>query len=166
MPKLRNDSKGGFETGLSRLRFRHSTTELPRSTTSTLDPGDGNRTMDQLWTADIRIKFVGNTDNGLALNEWSFCINHLHEHVETVAGDLEISTANASWLTNVWEDWYGHWFDKFIMASDSDAHTKGVDSSSDAISTIVGSLFAVWCGLAWNLTNTQQQLWVTTVCYK
>ena len=32
MPKLRNGSKGGFEPGFSRLRVRHSTTELPRST--------------------------------------------------------------------------------------------------------------------------------------
>ena len=32
MPKLRNGSKVGFEPGLSRLRVRHSTTELPRST--------------------------------------------------------------------------------------------------------------------------------------
>ena len=30
MPNLRNGSKGGFEPGLSRLRVRHSTTELPR----------------------------------------------------------------------------------------------------------------------------------------
>ena len=33
MPNLRNGSKGGFEPGLTRLRVRHSTTELPRSTT-------------------------------------------------------------------------------------------------------------------------------------
>ena len=33
MPKLRHGSKWGFEPGLSRLRVRHSTTELPRSTT-------------------------------------------------------------------------------------------------------------------------------------
>ena len=32
MPNLRNGSKGGFEPGLSRLRVRRSTTELPRST--------------------------------------------------------------------------------------------------------------------------------------
>ena len=32
MPNLRNGSKGGFEPGLSRLRVRHSTTELLRST--------------------------------------------------------------------------------------------------------------------------------------
>ena len=32
MPNLRNGSKGGFEPGLTRLRVRHSTTELPRST--------------------------------------------------------------------------------------------------------------------------------------
>ena len=32
MPNLRNGSKGGFEPRLSRLRVRHSTTELPRST--------------------------------------------------------------------------------------------------------------------------------------
>ena len=31
MPNLRNGSKGGFEPGLSRLRVRHSTTELLRS---------------------------------------------------------------------------------------------------------------------------------------
>ena len=31
MPNLRNGSKGGFEPGLTRLRVRHSTTELPRS---------------------------------------------------------------------------------------------------------------------------------------
>ena len=31
-PNLRNGSKGGFEPGLSRLRVRHSTTELLRST--------------------------------------------------------------------------------------------------------------------------------------
>ena len=30
MPNLRNGSKGGFEPGLTRLRVRHSTTELPR----------------------------------------------------------------------------------------------------------------------------------------
>ena len=30
MPNLRNGSKGGFEPGLSRLRVRHSTTELLR----------------------------------------------------------------------------------------------------------------------------------------
>ena len=34
MPKLRNGSKGGFETGLSRLRVRHSTSELLCSTTN------------------------------------------------------------------------------------------------------------------------------------
>ena len=32
MPKLRNGNKGGFEPGLSRLRDRHPTTELRRST--------------------------------------------------------------------------------------------------------------------------------------
>ena len=32
MPNFRNDSKGGFEPGLTWLRVRHSTTELPRST--------------------------------------------------------------------------------------------------------------------------------------
>ena len=32
MSNLRNGSKGGFEPGLTRLRVRHSTTELPRST--------------------------------------------------------------------------------------------------------------------------------------
>ena len=31
MLKLRNGSKGGFEPGLSRLRVRHSTNELPCS---------------------------------------------------------------------------------------------------------------------------------------
>ena len=31
MPNLRNGTKGGFEPGLSRLRVRHSTTELPHS---------------------------------------------------------------------------------------------------------------------------------------
>ena len=31
MPNLRNGVKGGFEPGLTRLRVRHSTTELPRS---------------------------------------------------------------------------------------------------------------------------------------
>ena len=31
MPNLRNGSKGGFEPELTRLRVRHSTTELPRS---------------------------------------------------------------------------------------------------------------------------------------
>ena len=31
MPNLRNGSKEGFEPGLTRLRVRHSTTELPRS---------------------------------------------------------------------------------------------------------------------------------------
>ena len=31
MPDLRNGNKGGFEPGLTRLRVRHSTTELPRS---------------------------------------------------------------------------------------------------------------------------------------
>ena len=36
MPNLRNGSKGGFEPGLTRLRVRHSTTELPRSTLSSL----------------------------------------------------------------------------------------------------------------------------------
>ena len=30
MPNLRNGSKGGFEPGLTRLQVRHSTTELPR----------------------------------------------------------------------------------------------------------------------------------------
>ena len=30
MPNLRNGSKGGFEPGLTLLRVRHSTTELPR----------------------------------------------------------------------------------------------------------------------------------------
>ena len=30
MPNLRNGTKGGFEPGLTRLRVRHSTTELPR----------------------------------------------------------------------------------------------------------------------------------------
>ena len=35
MPNLRNGiAKGGFEPGLSRLRVRHSTTKLPRSTKS------------------------------------------------------------------------------------------------------------------------------------
>ena len=33
MPNLRNGSKGAFEPGLTRLRVRHSTTELPRSLT-------------------------------------------------------------------------------------------------------------------------------------
>ena len=32
MPNLPNGTKGGFEPGLTRLRVRHSTTELPRST--------------------------------------------------------------------------------------------------------------------------------------
>ena len=32
MPNLRNGSKGGFEPGLTQLRVRNSTTELPRST--------------------------------------------------------------------------------------------------------------------------------------
>ena len=32
MPNLRNGSKGGFEPGFTRLRVRHSTAELPRST--------------------------------------------------------------------------------------------------------------------------------------
>ena len=32
MPKLRNGSKGGFKPGLPRLRVKHSTAELPRST--------------------------------------------------------------------------------------------------------------------------------------
>ena len=36
MPNLRNGSKGGFEPGLPRLRVRHSTTELLRST---FEPG-------------------------------------------------------------------------------------------------------------------------------
>ena len=36
MAKLRNGSNGGFEPGLSRLRVRHATTELPRSTKSHL----------------------------------------------------------------------------------------------------------------------------------
>ena len=31
LPKLRNGSKGGFEPGLSQLRVRCSTAELPRS---------------------------------------------------------------------------------------------------------------------------------------
>ena len=31
MPNLPNGSKGGFEPGLTWLRVRHSTTELPRS---------------------------------------------------------------------------------------------------------------------------------------
>ena len=31
MPNLPNGTKGGFEPGLTRLRVRHSTTELPRS---------------------------------------------------------------------------------------------------------------------------------------
>ena len=31
-PNLRNGTKAGFEPGLTRLRVRHSTTELPRST--------------------------------------------------------------------------------------------------------------------------------------
>ena len=34
MPNLRNGSKGGFEPGLTRLRVRHSTAELPRSSCS------------------------------------------------------------------------------------------------------------------------------------
>ena len=34
MPKLLNGSKMGFEPGLSRLQVRHSTTELPRSTSN------------------------------------------------------------------------------------------------------------------------------------
>ena len=32
MPNLRHGSKAGFEPGLTRLRVRHSTIELPRST--------------------------------------------------------------------------------------------------------------------------------------
>ena len=32
MPKLQNGSKGGIRTEHSRLRVRHSTAELPRST--------------------------------------------------------------------------------------------------------------------------------------
>ena len=32
MPNLRHGSKAGFERGLTRLRVRHSTTELARST--------------------------------------------------------------------------------------------------------------------------------------
>ena len=32
MPNLPNGTKGGFEPGLTQLRVRHSTTELPRST--------------------------------------------------------------------------------------------------------------------------------------
>ena len=31
MPNLRNGSKGGFEPGLTSLRVRHSTAELPRT---------------------------------------------------------------------------------------------------------------------------------------
>ena len=36
IPKSRNGSKVGFEPGLSRLRVRHSTTELPHSTVTVL----------------------------------------------------------------------------------------------------------------------------------
>ena len=36
MPNLRNGTKGGFEPGLTRLRVRRSTTELPRITWSKL----------------------------------------------------------------------------------------------------------------------------------
>ena len=32
MPTLRNGSKGGFEPGLTSVRVRHSTADLPRST--------------------------------------------------------------------------------------------------------------------------------------
>ena len=43
MPKLRNGSKVGFEPGLSRLRVRHSTTELPRSIFATENGEDDER---------------------------------------------------------------------------------------------------------------------------
>ena len=36
MPNRRNGTKRGFEPGLTRLRVRRSTTELPRSTTTDL----------------------------------------------------------------------------------------------------------------------------------
>ena len=39
MSNLRNGSKGGFEPGLTRLRVRHSTAELPRSIDYDLGPG-------------------------------------------------------------------------------------------------------------------------------
>ena len=45
MPNLRNGSKGGFEPGLSRLRVRHSTTELLRSTMNDVM----NRGMPSSW---------------------------------------------------------------------------------------------------------------------
>ena len=41
MPNRRNGSKGGFEPGLSRLRVRHSTTELLRSTMGCVLGKDG-----------------------------------------------------------------------------------------------------------------------------
>ena len=37
MPNLPNGTKGGFEPGLTRLRVRHSTTKLPRSTLYTVE---------------------------------------------------------------------------------------------------------------------------------
>ena len=43
MPNLRNSSKGGFEPGLSRLRVRHSTTELTRSTQNVEEPKRSER---------------------------------------------------------------------------------------------------------------------------
>ena len=41
MPNLRNGSKGGFEPGLSRLRVRRSTTELPLSRCRSLSAVSG-----------------------------------------------------------------------------------------------------------------------------
>ena len=42
MPNLPNGTKGGFEPGLTRLRVRHSTTELPRSTYNASETHDGS----------------------------------------------------------------------------------------------------------------------------
>ena len=41
MPNLPNGTKGGFEPGLTRLRVRHSTTELPHSTKGMRGGGGG-----------------------------------------------------------------------------------------------------------------------------
>ena len=61
MPNLRNGSKGGFEPGLTRLRVRHSTTELPRSTQSDcvgrVRGGVGRNPSEAGYPASAYIKF-------------------------------------------------------------------------------------------------------------
>ena len=61
MPNLRNGSKGGFEPGLSRLRVRHSTTELLRSTLIVLCMQSAQPHLNVITHIRVGIEHVCNT---------------------------------------------------------------------------------------------------------